>query len=298
MTVETVLVGTTLETASDPVVRTGAELARRCEARLHLFHAYSLPVAYFAGPTGMTAIPPDLLESERQLHRRKLEAQLARLGIDRDDLAGVTVEPGAAHRMLLDTAEEVAADLIAVGSSETPGRVLHGTTTDRVLRKATCPVWIVAGATEMPPQRIVAPVDLSPLSEECLLRGLALATRISAASPPSIEALFVLTEEERESSAQFTADQIERLAHEEIGRFVEHLDPGGDRGVRRKVRIGEIREEILREIESSSADLLILGTHGRSGFERFLLGSVASDMASRAPCDVLIIPPQQAAVKQ
>ncbi len=39
---------------------------------------------------------------------------------------------------------------------------------------------------------------------------------------------------------------------------------------------------------------MILGTHGHGGFERFLLGSVASDMAGQAPCNVLVIPPREA----
>ena len=60
------------------------------------------------------------------------------------------------------------------------------------------------------------------------------------------------------------------------------------------MRIGEIRKEILHEIDEQHSDLLVLGTHGRSGFERFLLGSVASDMAGQAPCHVLIIPPREA----
>jgi nucleotide-binding universal stress UspA family protein len=290
----TILVGTSLDEASDDVVRSGADLAGRSGAELYLFHAHSLPVAYFAGPTGMTTISPDLLETERQVREQLLDEQLRRVGIDEGTIAGTIIEAGAPHRMLLEAASQIDADLIVVGASETPGRSLHGTTTDRVLRKATCAVWILNGPSRPPLHRIVAPIDLSPLSEECLRRGLTLIERMAVAdAEASVETLFVLTDEELESSTQFIPEQIERMAHDELERFTERLDYGGHPLVR-KVRIGEIRDEILSEVAEAETDLVVIGTHGRSGFERFLLGSVASDMASRSPCDVLIIPPEEA----
>jgi nucleotide-binding universal stress UspA family protein len=288
---QTILVGTSLDPSSDAVVDAGARLAHGFGAELYLFHAHSLPIAYFAGPTGMTTVSPDLLENERQVRQKLLEEQLHRVGIAAGAVAGTLIEPGAPHRMLLETAEDLAADLIVVGSSETPGRMLQGTTADRVLRKATCPVWVIRSPSRLPPRRILAPVDLSPLSEECLRRGLGLIDRWQGRQL-DLEALFVLTHEEIESSTQFTPNQIERLAAEELESFCGRLERG--ESIRRKVRIGEIRDEILHEIGEEPTDLLVVGTHGRSGFERFLLGSVASDMASRAPCSVLVIPPREA----
>ncbi len=292
--IESILVGTSLDVSSDPVVRAGAELARRTGAGLRLLHAHALPVAYFAAPTGLTTVNPDLLETERQVRRQMLDEQLGRLAIDADSLAGVTIEAGAPHRMLLEAATTHGTELIVVGARETAGRALHGSTTDRVLRKATCPVLVVAGDSALPPRRVLIPTDLSPLSEGCVREALDILAGLGTVSDLEIEALFVLTTEEHESSTQFTPEQIERLAHEELDRFLNHLPVPKDLEIRCRVRIGEIRKEILHQLETSSADLLILGTHGRSGFERFLLGSVAADMASHAPCNVLIIPPHEA----
>ncbi len=289
-----ILVGTSLELSSDPVVRAGSELARRTGADLRLLHAHALTVGYFAAPTGLTTVNPDLLETERQLRRQMLNEQLSRLALDADSLADVIIEAGAPHRMLLEDATACGADLIVVGARETAGRTLHGNTTDRVLRKATCPVMVIAGASALPPRRVLAPSDLSPLSQGCLQEALEILANIGSVADLEIEALFVLTAEEHESSTQFTPEQIERLAHEELDRFLDQLTTPEDLEISRRVRIGEIRKEIMRQLEASSADLLVLGTHGRSGFERFLLGSVASDMASHATCNVLIIPPHEA----
>ena len=292
--IKSIVVGTSLGELSDPVVRTAAEIARRTGAELRLLHAHALPVAYFAAPTGLTTVNPDLLDTERQVRRQMLDEQLQRLNIDAGDLTGVVIEAGAPHRMLLEAVETHNADLIVVGARETTGRALHGNTTDRVLRKATCPVLVVNDHTTIPPARVLAPTDLSTLSAGCLEEGLAMLSSLDSSQGFDVEALFVLTAEEHESSTQFTPEQIERLAHEELDRFVEHIPLPEPLEVRRKVRIGEIRKEILQQIEASATDLLILGTHGRSGFERFLLGSVAADMAGQAPCNVLIIPPFEA----
>ncbi|QQR59519.1 MAG: universal stress protein [Candidatus Melainabacteria bacterium] len=52
---------------------------------------------------------------------------------------------------------------------------------------------------------------------------------------------------------------------------------------------GNPKEILLKEIEKWSADLLCLGTHGRRGVSKFLLGSVSQALASHAPCAVLIV---------
>ncbi len=289
-----ILVGTSLDGLSDPVVRAGAELARRAGAELRLLHAHALPVAYFAAPTGLTTVNPDLLETERQVRRQRLDEQLDRLAIDKDSLTGAIIEAGAPHRMLLEAAVSHDVDLIVVGAHETAGRALHGSTTDRVLRKAVCPVLVIAGDAALPPGRVLAPTGLSRLSEGCLREALEILASLEGIADLNVEAMFVLTGEEHESSTQFTPEQIERLAHEELDRFVDRLSVPAGIDVGRQVRIGEIRKEILSEIEASKTDMLVLGTHGRSGFERFLLGSVASDMAGQAPCNILIIPPKEA----
>ena len=288
-----IVVGTSLELASDRVVQAAYEIASRSGADLHIFHAHSLPIAYFAAPSGLTAVSADLLDSEREVRRQLLGQQLERLGLQDLDLGEPIIEAGAAHRMLLETARSVDADLVVVGTSESEGLPLLGSTADRVLRGATCPVWVVDGEPRMPPRRVLAPVDLSPLSEQSLRRGLTLLDEMDDPAP-ELECLFVLTRDELEGSSQFTPDQIRRLAHEELDSLLERIDKEGVRNIKPEVREGDIRAEILRDVEEHPIDLVIVGTHGRSGFERFLLGSVASDIAARARVSVLVIPPEKA----
>ena len=55
-------------------------------------------------------------------------------------------------------------------------------------------------------------------------------------------------------------------------------------------RIGKPKDEILATAEECNADLIILGTHGRTGFDHFISGSVAESVVRKAKCPVLVIP--------
>ena len=285
-----ILTGTSLELGSDAVVRTGVEIARRLGAPLHLCHAHHLPTAFFAASAGLSAVTPDLLDSESAVRERLLDEQLMRLGLDRSNIEGSIVQAGTAHRLLHETAEELGAGLMVIGARETDRPAFLGSTVDRVLRSACYPIWVVDGDVQLPPKHVVAPVDLSPLSLESLQRGLAVLDALCD-EPPEIELLFVLAPDEIEGSRQFEPDQIRRMAHEELDRFVEQLDPDGTRQLSKEVREGDVRDEIVRDTREKPVDLLVLGTHGRSGFDRFLLGSIAADVAARAHVSSLIVPP-------
>jgi nucleotide-binding universal stress UspA family protein len=55
------------------------------------------------------------------------------------------------------------------------------------------------------------------------------------------------------------------------------------------VEVGDIREKIIDAAEEWGADLIVVGSHGRSGIPRFLLGSVAEFVARHAKCSVEIV---------
>lgn len=57
-----------------------------------------------------------------------------------------------------------------------------------------------------------------------------------------------------------------------------------------RTRLGDPTATIVREARALPADLIVMGTHGRGGFKRFLLGSVAEALLRTAPCPVLVVP--------
>ena len=77
----------------------------------------------------------------------------------------------------------------------------------------------------------------------------------------------------------------------QLRRFTE-LVPAGVRLELRVEQAASIHEAIRDQAAASGVDLLVLGSHGRSGFKRLLLGSVAERVIRHAPCPTMIVPPR------
>ena len=83
-------------------------------------------------------------------------------------------------------------------------------------------------------------------------------------------------------------DDQKKPARELVERIANELRSAGFK-VDTAVEVGDIRERIIDSAAEWSADLIVVGSHGRSGIERFLLGSVAEFVARHATCSVEIV---------
>jgi nucleotide-binding universal stress UspA family protein len=101
-------------------------------------------------------------------------------------------------------------------------------------------------------------------------------------APPATE--FVLTGATVEDMRQRQASTAEQIA----GRAVDGLTPAG-LTTETAVREGDPRSAIVDEAEEWEADLIVVGSHGRTGLSRWLLGSVAQAVVGHAPCSVEVV---------
>ena len=143
-------------------------------------------------------------------------------------------------------------------------------------------------------QAIIAAVDFSAGSEAALVRAADLAGRTGAALHLLHgDVLFRSSGEgappEGASSSALRL-RVERLATNALGATSDALDGIGPTVA--VVRDVTAPAAILRYAASVEADLLVMGTHGRSGVARLLLGSVAEACVAAAPCPVLTVPHQ------
>ena len=76
---------------------------------------------------------------------------------------------------------------------------------------------------------------------------------------------------------------------EPLKRQLEQLPVPDSLPVERRFEEGDPATEILRVAQETSADLIVMGTHGRTGLERLLMGSVAEEVLRKATCPVLTI---------
>jgi quercetin dioxygenase-like cupin family protein len=72
-------------------------------------------------------------------------------------------------------------------------------------------------------------------------------------------------------------------------QFAWPQPPDGDIRVEHRVAEGNASQEILRSAQALKCDLIVMGTHGRTGLDRLLTGSVAEEVLRKAPCPVLVV---------
>ncbi len=141
-------------------------------------------------------------------------------------------------------------------------------------------------------KRILCPTDFSEFSDRALRHAIALARWYG-----STITAFHAHHEPPPPPTKLPAYPIRpKLSPEFRERLLKHLDdslePARSAAIPVEVALaeGDPVGEILKQAESMRADLMVLGTHGRGGFERLVLGSVAEKVLRKARCPVLTVP--------
>jgi len=133
-------------------------------------------------------------------------------------------------------------------------------------------------------KRILVPTDFSETSDAALKYGVGLAQTFSA----QLYLLHVPGETGENFEADFPTGQFENMARERLetlmsGQEARQLRP------EYATRIGAPADEIVRYADDRDIDLIVMGTHGRSGMAHMLLGSVAEKVVRGARCPVLTV---------
>jgi nucleotide-binding universal stress UspA family protein len=143
-------------------------------------------------------------------------------------------------------------------------------------------------------ENILCPIDFSDGSRRALDHALAIAHWYHAAvtalhvAPPLSLAPYIDPRVHPLPMAR-TREDLENLRLQ-LALFVEQEK--GDFSIASVVVEGVIAGEIIRLAEANRADMVVIGTHGRSGFQRLILGSVTESVLRHAPCPVLTVPPR------
>ena len=218
-------------------------------------------------------------------------------GIEDLSVVQVQVEGSVASDRIIEAAGERSIDLIVMGTHGRTGlnRMLMGSVAESVVRSAPCPVLTINdGPTDEPPStrisRILVPIDFSEGARLALDHARELALTYGARidlfhvieeivypSTYGIEPVELPTGEVIENVENALAD----LAREEIG--IEHVVV--------EARTGYAPAAIGSYADETNADLVVIATHGRSGLDRLLMGSVTENVVRRARQPVFVVKP-------
>ncbi len=139
---------------------------------------------------------------------------------------------------------------------------------------------------------ILFPTDFTEASVKVLPYATYLADKLGA----KLMVLFVVEELSKYANFYVPHSALDNLeaelmesARKKMESFVEDYFEGFP--VETIIRRGDVPEEIIKVAEEKGIDLIVMGTHGRKGLEKVLLGSVAERVVKGAPCPVMTVNP-------
>lgn len=144
--------------------------------------------------------------------------------------------------------------------------------------------------------KILVPTDFSKFSEPAMQYGCAMAARFGA----ELHLLHVVPDPAMlvPEAAAFSVETMQAQSEtmvKDAAATLQKLPPDGwenDKPVVREVRVGAAFIEIIDYAREASIDLIVIGTHGRSGLMHVLMGSVAERIVRKSPCPVLTVKPE------
>lgn len=259
---------------------------------LHVRHPAFLvePPILFTDPGGGPVATLD--DAENRLHHWLSPVRAAGIGCDVMAVDGNT--PAA---RIVEVAGRIGADLIVLGTHGRSGfeRLLLGSVTERVVRTATCPVVTVpppsVATSRLPFKRVLCGVDFSEPSMAAFRVAVSLATE----SDSQLTLLHVLefpAHESADITLPFDMGAYRAAVQADSTRRMMALITDDVRAVcsaSTSVVHGRPYEQILSVAAETSADLIVLGVHGRNALDLMLFGSTTNQVIRRATCPVLTL---------
>ena len=242
-------------------------------------------------------VMPENLENEkvktllRETALNKLE--LTELQI-KDE--GVRVEPsilteGVPHEAIVKAAVDTNTNLILVGSGETKkgDNFKLGTTAERIIQKSHKPVFVIKEHLLLNVHHILCPVDFSPASHRALQNAITMARRFKSE-------LTILSVYETQFFSWFASGKDREIEYGEglsnnkkrLDAFLQKFNLN-EVTYTTEISSGNPSEEILSTLSKKMIDLLIMGTSGKTGINRMLMGSVTEKVIREVPCSFLTL---------
>jgi nucleotide-binding universal stress UspA family protein len=286
-----ILCPTDFSPGSQSAMRIGVRLAASHDAELVVLHAWHMSLASIAG-AGETLFPADFIgrmieEEERGLAAAASEA--AKLGARRVSTRFLT---GVPWDQIVETlSADAMFDLVVMGTHGRTGigRVLLGSVAEKVIRHAPCSVLAVRPRGESAAfAQLLCPVDFSDDSRRAVER----AAELAAPSGASITLLHVIEPPVTYTGNPPVSDLLGGIDKQSTHLLVEWASDLTSRfaiPVATEIRIGSPGSQTLDLLHKHpDFDLVVLGSHGRTGIRRVLLGSVAEKVVRHAACSVLV----------
>jgi|SRR5689334_2069031 universal stress protein E len=279
-----ILAATDFSTRSTRALRQAGLLAQPAGARLFVTHVVD------------DDRPEELVRLEKHEAERVLAEQMGSM----PELTGVECRPmvvsGDPFDGVLKAAAEVSADLIVMGShrKQLLLDIFVGTTVERVVRKGSFPVLMVNNEAQRKYYNVMVPLDMSETSANAL--RIALAAELIVDGGATLLHAFVPLAKGKMLTVGIEQASIDSYIESERQRAMKQLAAflaanNLNHGWPLRVEEGEPTDVISRTVSEMRPDLLVMGTHSRSGLVKALIGSVTENALRSLNVDILAVPP-------
>jgi uncharacterized protein len=256
---------------SAAAVREAIGMASKCGAQVHVMSLVAPGVEHEA--LGESILKQELELAQGHLDQIKAQAQAAGVACETHLVQGNQI-----HEEIVDLADRVKADVIVMGRRGRRGlaRLMLGHATAQVIGQAHCNVLVVPRAAKVEGRHIVLATDGSRFADTAAVTAGALARMCN--TPVTVASV----------TADDQAPEVRADLSQAVDRVVAHMRASGAR-VEGKVLHGEPASAITGVARESGADLIVTGSHGRTGLERVLIGSTSERILNATECAVLVV---------
>ncbi len=285
--VERILLSTDGSEFSEGAVREAIKLARTCSSRLSVLSVLDYNPEF-------DSVAPQIVEKKEKDARAHLEDVQSRAKKEGIECVTVVQKGADAYKNIVDEAAKNKSSIIVMGRRGRTGlkRLMMGSVTARVIGHAHCNVLVVPHAAKLGFKSIVVATDGSPYSLAAASEAIGLAKRNG--SELTVIAI-VPAEIATPTDIDFTMNQRELIAEKEMhnaeknAKAVKEAAQKEGVSVKAFVMSGKPADAIIQIAGERKADLIVLGSHGRTGIERLLMGSVAERVIVLSECPVLVV---------
>ncbi len=298
-----ILVATDYSEYAAAALRRAFNLAEKMGAELTVLHVREEDsLGEWIRAVGRQGDHPTPVGSEPWDGRREAEQRLSEwlaLHGPADSNVPSAIRVGVPFVEIIRTVLEEKHDLVVAGTRGLSAvkRFFVGSTAERLVRKCPCPVWIVKPSPEEPLRSILVPVDLSQTSGKALRLAATLAGKYSC----SLTALYVFNFPKENAPELLPNDgagldfskrrrAARQAAAKQLGHFVTHHVAGATE-VRETLGIGLPWQVITSAARRMNADVIVMGSVGRTELAGFFIGSTAEKVLRLCDRSILTVKP-------
>jgi nucleotide-binding universal stress UspA family protein len=265
---EKLLLATDGSEQSEGAIRETINLAKICSSKI-----YAISVIE-ANPELMASAPGVFEKYERQI-RQHLESVRARASKENLDCEIIIHEGEEPFRHIVNEATGKKVEMILMGRYGRTGldRLLMGSVTAKTIGHSPCKVMVVPGAAKVTYKKILVATDGSRYSDAAATEAIGIAKRCGS----ELIALSVAARDTNLGAAKESVERVRQIAEKE-GIKVESLTLSGIP-----------YEVIVNTADRKGADLIVIGSHGRTGVKRLLMGSVTERVIGHSKSAILVV---------